>query len=105
MRFNTNAQYTEVAEGTQVIRGTAVCDIRGERAFAMSAGTAVSAVEDGTEAVAMVAGSRAIARGLGARAVADGIDTMASAYGVGAISIGINGGTARAFEGAKIYAT
>lgn len=103
MRFSTNAKYVELAGGTAVSNGTAVCELKGERAFATRPGVAVSAIADGTEAVALGMGSRAIARGLGARAVADGLDTTASAYGVGAIAIAINGGTARAFDGATIH--
>ena len=104
MRFSTNAKYSELPDGTAVSQGTAVCDIKGERAFAMRPGVAVSAVADGSEAVALAVGSRAIARGLGARAIADGKGTTATAYKKGAIAIGINGGTARAFEGATVYA-
>ena len=103
MRFSTNAQYTEVAEGTQVFVGTVVADLKSERVFAMRPAVAVSAVTDGTECVALAMGSRAIARGLGARAIADGKDTTATAYGVGAIAIGINEGYARAFEGATVH--
>jgi hypothetical protein len=100
MRFSTNAKHHTVDEGVQVLHGTAVCDLKGERAIAGNAGVAVSAIADGTEAVALATGSRAIARGLGARAIADGEGTTATAYKKGAIAIGINGGTARAFEGA-----
>jgi hypothetical protein len=103
MRFSPNSILTEAAEGIQVHRGTAMCDTLGERAFAMAAGTAVMAAADGSEAVALGMGSRAIARSPGARAIADGQDTSAQAYGEGAIAIGINGGIARAFEGATIH--
>lgn len=103
MRFSTNAKYSELPDGTAVSQGTAVCDIKGERCFAIRPAVAVSAIADGTEAVALVTGSRAIARGLGARAIADGKGATASAYGLGAIAIAINGGVARAFEGATVY--